>query len=181
MAIPAAVTHLSGWDNYYVIVGSSAGALIGLQFVVMTLITEMRRTTPRQISAFGTPTVIHFTAALLIAAVMSAPWESLAGLRAILGGFGILGSAYSVRALLHALQQKGYEPVAEDWIWYAALPMASYGVLFMAAFLLMDHPSNAFFLVATVAMTLLLIGIHNSWDTVTYIVLKSMNPESDES
>jgi hypothetical protein len=29
---------MSGWENFYVIVGSSAGALIGLQFVVMTLI-----------------------------------------------------------------------------------------------------------------------------------------------
>ena len=32
------MTALSGWENFYVIVGSSAGALIGLQFVVMTLI-----------------------------------------------------------------------------------------------------------------------------------------------
>lgn len=27
------MTPLSGWQNFYVIVGSSAGALIGLQFV----------------------------------------------------------------------------------------------------------------------------------------------------
>ena len=35
------MTALSGWENFYVIVGSSAGALIGLQFVVMTLIADM--------------------------------------------------------------------------------------------------------------------------------------------
>jgi len=32
---------LGTWQNFYVIVGSSAGALIGLQFVVMTLIANM--------------------------------------------------------------------------------------------------------------------------------------------
>ena len=32
---------LTGWENFYVIVGSSAGALIGLQFVVITLIVEI--------------------------------------------------------------------------------------------------------------------------------------------
>ena len=35
------MTALSGWENFYVIVGSSAGALIGLQFVVITLIADM--------------------------------------------------------------------------------------------------------------------------------------------
>jgi hypothetical protein len=35
------MTELAGWENVYVIVGSSAGALIGLQFVVITLISQM--------------------------------------------------------------------------------------------------------------------------------------------
>jgi hypothetical protein len=33
-------TELAEWNSFYVIVGSSAGALIGLQFVVMALIAE---------------------------------------------------------------------------------------------------------------------------------------------
>jgi hypothetical protein len=37
------VSALAGWQNFYVIVGSSAGALIGLQFVVMTLIASRHR------------------------------------------------------------------------------------------------------------------------------------------
>src|ERR1035441_4546146 len=35
------LTALAGWENCYVIVGSSAGALIGLQFVVIMLIADM--------------------------------------------------------------------------------------------------------------------------------------------
>jgi len=57
-AVPAL---LRSWTNFYVIVGSSAGALTGLQFVVIALISEARAagsmSEPR---AFGTPTVVHF-------------------------------------------------------------------------------------------------------------------------
>jgi hypothetical protein len=38
--------ELAAWDSFYVIVGSAAGALIGLQFVVMTLIVDRRRYPP---------------------------------------------------------------------------------------------------------------------------------------
>jgi hypothetical protein len=51
------MTALSGWANFYVIVGSSAGALIGLQFVVMALVADMPRS-PNQAQAgqaFATP------------------------------------------------------------------------------------------------------------------------------
>ncbi|HEU5250224.1 MAG TPA: hypothetical protein VFW15_09565, partial [Thermoanaerobaculia bacterium] len=66
--------RLSAWESFYVIVGSSAAALIGLQFVVITLIAGMRRRpTPDTIRAFGTPTVVHLAGALLVSAIMSAP------------------------------------------------------------------------------------------------------------
>src|SRR6266851_422466 len=69
---------LARWESFYVIVGSSAGALTGLQFVVMALIAEAESgSSMLEVRAFGTPTVVHFCAALLISAVLSAPWHSL--------------------------------------------------------------------------------------------------------
>ncbi len=66
--MPETATVLKAWESFYVIVGSSAGALIGLQFVVITLIAESRmRSTGHELAAFGTPTVLHFVAVLLIA------------------------------------------------------------------------------------------------------------------
>jgi hypothetical protein len=57
-----------------VIVGSAAGALIGLQFVVMTLIAERLPLRAAEASAaFATPTIVHFGAALLLSALMRAP------------------------------------------------------------------------------------------------------------
>ena len=56
------MTVLSGWQNFYVIVGSSAGALIGLQFVVIALIADMPivRGQAQAGAAFATPTIVHF-------------------------------------------------------------------------------------------------------------------------
>ena len=53
--------ELNGWTNFYVIVGSAAGALIGLQFVVMTLIANLpiSRGNAQAGDAFSTPTVAH--------------------------------------------------------------------------------------------------------------------------
>jgi hypothetical protein len=70
------MTALKEWENFYVIVGSSAGALIGLQFVVMTLIAE-RPVAPshRVANALATPTIVHFGAVLLLSSLLSAPWK----------------------------------------------------------------------------------------------------------
>lgn len=38
------MTELARWANFYVIVSTSAGALIGLQFVVMALVADLPRT-----------------------------------------------------------------------------------------------------------------------------------------
>jgi hypothetical protein len=76
------MTALDGWGNFYVIVGPSAGALIGLQFVVMTLIANMPLTRggAQAGDTFTTPTVVHFGAVLLLSAVGSAPWPALSPL-----------------------------------------------------------------------------------------------------
>ena len=71
------MTALAGWENFYVIVGSSAGALIGLQFVAITLIANRPVVTDQAQAgdAFATPTVVHFGAVLLLSATASAPWR----------------------------------------------------------------------------------------------------------
>jgi hypothetical protein len=72
------VDELVKWQNFYVIVGSSGAALIGVQFVVIALIANMRvRTTAESINAFGTPNVVHFGGALVVSAIMCAPWPAL--------------------------------------------------------------------------------------------------------
>jgi hypothetical protein len=61
--------------------------------------------------------------------------------------------------------------VFEDWLWHTILPLAAYLTLVVSAWLLVMHAPAALFSIAAAALLLLFIGIHNAWDTVTYLTL----------
>jgi len=168
------------WETFYVIVGSSAAALTGLQFVVIALLTETRRpSTPRQIDAFATPTIVHFCAVLLLSALVTAPWPGLLGADLALGACGCAGVVYAAVVIQRTRSQTSYTPVFEDWLChaalpmtaYASLPMTAYASLLVAAVTLGRFPVASLFVIAVVALLLLFVGIHNAWDTVTFIAL----------
>ncbi|HET7459504.1 MAG TPA: hypothetical protein VFJ74_17770 [Gemmatimonadaceae bacterium] len=167
----ALLSPLRAWESYYVIVGSSGAALTGLQFVVIALAAESRSGGSSQIDAFGTPTTVHFGAVLLIAAILSAPWHSLNSAALALGVAGLAGLVYAAIVVRRARAQTGYKPVLEDWLFHAAFPIACYGALFGGAVALPRYPEDALFALAAAALGLLFIGIHNAWDTVTYIAI----------
>jgi hypothetical protein len=99
---------LTSWESFYVIVGSSGGALIGLQFVVITPIADRRELARSDsLSAFGTPTVVHLTGALLVSAIMSAPWLSLLPVSAALMTCGLAGLAYGAVVIPHRSSSAG--------------------------------------------------------------------------
>jgi hypothetical protein len=121
------MTALSGWENFYVIVGSSAGALIGLQFVVITLIAQAPVTDlQRASSAFATPTIIHFGAVLLLSAILSAPWHGIAAAAIIWGLLGLLGLMYVAIVIRRIRAQAAYSPEFEDRLFHVLLPFAAY-------------------------------------------------------
>lgn len=178
------VSLLATWENFYVIIGSSAGALTGLMFVVITLIagSEQRRES-RAVAAFGTPTVVHFCLALLVAALLTAPWQVLWNVALLLGLVGLGGVIYIFIVVRRAHRQNAYQPVLEDWLWHTGFPLVSYVALVVAAIMLPGDPSPALFIVGAVTILLLFIGIHNSWDNVTYIAVERFlteNKDQDE-
>lgn len=173
----AARSPLVAWESFYVIIGSSGAALTGLQFVVMALVAESKKgSTAQQIDAFGTPTIVHFCAVLLVSAILSAPWPSFSSISLVLGICGVTGVVYGVIVVMRARRQTGYRPVFEDWLWHAVLPFIAYALLPVAAVMLRSDPQRGLFVVGATPLLLLFIGIHNAWDTVTYItVVASQN------
>jgi hypothetical protein len=168
-------THsiLGSWESFYVIVGSSAAALTGLQFVVMALVADSNRpSSMREVGAFGTPTVVHFCAVLLIAAILSAPWHRLSSAGLGIGLLGSTGIGYALLVAWRARRQTGYAPVLEDWIWHVVLPLIAYGAMLIAAVVLRRHAQQSLFIIGAGAVVLLYVGIHNAWDTVTYIAVE---------
>ena len=170
---PGHLSLFTAWENFYVIVGSSAAALTGLQFVVMALVAEAREPgTMQEVNAFGTPTVVHFCAVLLASATLSAPWQRLSSTALALSIFGAAGIVYTLVVIRRARRTPAYTPVLEDWIWHAALPLIAYTVGTGAAVALPRNPEPLLFAIAGMSVLLLFVGIHNAWDTVTYVAVK---------
>jgi hypothetical protein len=167
------MSELDKWDSFYVIVGSAGGALIGLQFVVMTLIAERPpRDAARAGAAFGTPTVVHFSAVLLIAALLRVPWETPAIPALSCGLVGLAGAIYALVTARRMQAQTVYAPDIEDWLCHTGLPLAAYVTLIASAYAgLSDGARWAPFGFGAATLLLLFVGIHNAWDAVAYHVV----------
>jgi hypothetical protein len=161
---------LSSWQNYYVIVGSSAGALIGLQFVVMGLIASIPaiRRNSEAGRTFSTPTIVHFGTVLGLSALLSAPWESVGTPALIWGAAGSIGVIYALIITWRMRAQNAYRPEFEDWLFHSLLPLAAYVLLAGSAWYAQFTVRESLFGAAAAVLLLLFIGIHNAWDAVTY-------------
>jgi hypothetical protein len=167
------MTTLVEWGNFYVIVGSSAGALIGLQFVVMTLVANKRiETSETAGGALATPTVVHFGAVLLLSALVSAPWHGFDAASVLWGLVGLGGVIYVAVVARRLRAQTVYKPVFEDWLCRVLLPLAAYVTLAVSAFAVLSRAREALFGVGASALLLLFVGVHNVWDSVVFLVMK---------
>jgi len=167
-----AMIEIAKWDSFYVIVGSAAGALIGLQFVVLTLIADRPPTGLAEAgAAFGSPTIVHFGAVLFLSALLHAPWQTITIAAILWGLLGFGGVVYSVIVFRRMRKQSVYRPVFEDWFFHVLLPLFAYVMLAFSSFAASSHPHDALFAVGGAALLLLFIGIHNAWDNVAYHVL----------
>lgn len=165
------MTELAKWDSFYVIVGSSAGALIGLQFVVLTLIAQRPAGGEQDAgAAFATPTVVHFTSALFLAAMLRAPWQTVTSCAILWGVLGFYGLIYCVIVTRRLHKQEVYKPVFEDWLFHTILPYVAYGLLAFSPFTVGWNEHKALFAVGAASLLLLFIGIHNTWDGLEYHV-----------
>jgi hypothetical protein len=165
-------SFLTAWSSFYIMTGSSAAALTGLVFVVITLVNarESPQPTEEGVATFSTPTVMHFAAALLVSAVLVAPWHSATHAGVLTAIVGLSGVAYIVRVTLQTRRISAYTPDLEDWTWFNALPLVAYGAISAGAIGLSRFPDAAFVLGGGVVL-LIFIGIRNAWDVVTFIAI----------
>ena len=165
---------LTEWSNFYVMAGSSAAALTGLMFVVITLVTRIERAEDAHagIATFSTPTVMHFAAALLVSAVLLAPWRSLLHPGVVVALIGLYGVVYILRVMHGTRRLTSYRADLEDWIWFTILPFVAYGAISAGAIALAGPPVRALFIIAGGVVLLIFIGIRNAWDVVTYLMIR---------
>lgn len=175
------MSDLHAWDNFYVIVGSAAGALIGLQFVVMTLIAERPSATSGDAArAYATPTIVHFGCCLLISALINVPWPDMSTGAGVGGAVGLAGLVYMTLIARRVARTTVYQPDWEDRTFHIILPFAAYSLLALSSALSVFHAREAMFGVGVTTLLLLFIGIHNAWDAVAYQVFVIRRRQADE-
>ena len=174
------MSELAEWESFYVIVGPAAGALIGLQFVVLALVAERPQLgTPETGAAFATPTIVHFGSVLLLAAILRVPWHGVAAVSTLWGLVGLSGAAYTVLVARRVRRQTTYRADLEDWSFHSLLPLAAYAALALSALAAHSHAREALLGVGAATLLLLFIGIHNAWDAVSYFVFVTMRKAKD--
>jgi hypothetical protein len=94
------------------------------------------------------------------------------------GTCGAAGLAYALITVHRARRQTQYTPVLEDWLWHGVFPVLAYTAMGIAAAFLSRDPAPSLFVVAGAVLSLVLIGIHNAWDTVTYLAFLQQEPQN---
>ena len=87
---------LGQWQYFYMLMGTAAATLTGLMFVVTTLVAGIDAhlsTLNPAVSALNSPTVMQFSVVLLLAGILSAPWQSFSNPSLLLSlmGLGMAG------------------------------------------------------------------------------------------
>jgi len=160
---------MAGWDNFYVITGSSAGGLTGLTFVVIALAADTKRINPRGLGIYITPTIVHFGVVLALAAYLSMPHQVRWSLSLGFGVAGMFGAMYVgfIAANIGRISIT-YIPVIEDWLWNVVLPAVVYGTFLAIAFLIWSRLTECLYAAAAASLLLMFIGIHNAWDIAAW-------------
>jgi hypothetical protein len=162
----------AGWDNYFMLIGTASGGLIGLLFVVVTLTSGIERARALRASAiYLTPTLIHFAVTLVSSAVAVAPGMNPKVAAVILIFAALAGLANAVRTCfgIHAFTRDGNPPHWSDAWCYGVAPGVIYlGLIGSAAGVWMGW-SLAVGAGAALLMILMLVAIRNAWDLITWM------------
>src|SRR4051794_32528680 len=117
-----------GWENYYLMVGSSAAALIGLMFIVITLTAGHDRQQVEQGKhLYTSPIVWHLAVVLLLSGAAIAPTVTPKIFGVASGALALFGAGVGTRnAVTIVRHQIVAEAVGFDMFWYGVAPAIVY-------------------------------------------------------
>src|SRR3954447_4642663 len=167
---------LDRWDEVYLLAGSAAAVLIGLIFVVMTLMQDRPRSSVLAGSRlYMGPVVLQVSFVLVLSSAALVPEITAAAFAAVCAAVALWGFARGVMSLAGLAALKGAEVHWTDKWFYGAIPAALFAALAVVAWAFWSGQSWATFGAAAVITGILLLAIRNEWDLVTWLA-----PRADE-
>ena len=171
--MPAPLTEaLRNWHNFYALIGTAAATLVGLMFVAASLragvVTLAQQAGTR---SFLSPTVVHFSAVLIICLIASAPTETWLSLGILFTSTGLVGLVYSI-SIWRRMAKHGFWLTIDtaDRLWYTILPIAVYLAITGSGLRMAARDGTSLNILAISVTLLMVIGIRNAWDMTLWII-----------
>jgi hypothetical protein len=168
-----------GWHEFYLLAGSAAAVLIGLIFVVISLMQDRSRSSVLAGSRlYMGPIVLGVSFVLALSAAALAPGIGRCGFAATMALVALWGL---VRAMISTLGIRKLLSNGEvhwtDLWFYGVIPCGLYLGLGVIAFAFWQGWWWAHYGVAAMTMALLLSAIRNEWDLITWIAPRADTPD----
>ena len=163
---------LAAWETFYLVVGTSAGALVGVMFIVATLTAEITLDQiNRGTTIYQNPTVFHFGVIVAVSAMALVP-EHLLPVIAVLTGFIAIGGLAYAGVTLRRISEPYdfYQATNWDRLFFGFLPGLSYLLMLGGAIAVFWTPEIAAETIGAGTLLLLLVSIRNAWDVATFAV-----------
>ena len=165
---------LNAWHDFYIVLATVSGTLIGAMFVVASIARPViRRARAEQVGTFFTATVFHLSLVLLICALVMVPTLTPPAFGIIVGISGLAGLGFAGRTGLWIRRAPNLD--GSDRIWYAAMPVIGYILVGVAAVLIVAGRTASLETLALALGVLVAAGIRNAWDMIIFIVGQGEN------
>lgn len=157
------------WQSFYQVTAEVAATLIGLLFIVTSLMAgRPASATERGVKLFTSPVVFHLASVLAISALALVPDGEGRSTLTIMSAWAAFGLVYTVRLATQLRTIPDPSDGSDAW-WYGVAPAATYLALAAAIALAWARTLHAPYLMALCVLVLLLLTIRNAWDLVTWL------------
>jgi len=170
------------WGEFYLLAGSAAAVLIGLIFVVMTLMQDRPRSSVLTGSRlYMGPVVLHVSFVLALSAAALTPGITPRAFAGVAGAVAVWGLVRGVQSILgiQALKDEDSPHWSDAWC-YGVIPTGLSLALAAVAVGFWNGQAWAVHGLAVVVTLVLLASIRNEWDLVTWLAPKPDQKAGEE-
>src|ERR1051326_2931291 len=155
---------LQDWRDFYVMIGTASGAIVGASFIVASLASGVEERSVG-LRGFISPTTVHLASVLVGSAVLSVPRIHPWAVAGLLGLGGLTGTIYGAIVIARIWNMK---LAIEDRLFYALLPVLAYAAMLAASIIIVLQIDDPLYVLAASLVLLLVIGIRNAWDMASF-------------
>jgi hypothetical protein len=164
------------WSEFYMLAGSAAAVLIGLVFVVVTLMQDRPRSSVLSGSKlYMGPVVLHMSFVLVLSGAALVPnidVRQFATIAWIIALWGLARGLYSAVGLVRLWTPTNEVHWTDMWF-YGVIPSALYVAMGVVALGFWTDAAWAADGIAVVVTALILLSIRDEYDLVTWLAPKS--------